>query len=95
MLNSEARNGGNEPPKESTINEKTGFALYGKVIKCGRLRVRETASEDAKVITEIPVGTSLKVHEIESAEFVHVQLKSGMTGYCMSKLIEVSSPDKK
>jgi uncharacterized protein YgiM (DUF1202 family) len=94
MLTSEARNEKNDTAKEPVVNEKPEFTLSGKVINCGRLRVREKASEDARVITEIPVGTLVKIHEIGSVDFVHVQTKNGVTGYCMTKFIEKLSPNK-
>lgn len=64
--------------------------VIGIVVGCGRLRVREDPFNDAEVLTEIPVGTTVIVNTSEYDEdFFKVTLECGMEGYCMKKFIEI------
>lgn len=61
---------------------------YCTVVNCDRLRVREEASDTAKVLTVVDKGTKLIFKNKKDATWSHVQTQTGHDGYVMSKYIK-------
>lgn len=70
-----------EPVKEDVIGVVTG---------CAKLRVREAASANAKVLCEISENSEVIINEAESTkDFYKVCTEAGVEGFCMKKYITV------
>lgn len=62
--------------------------VYGLVVNCDRLNVREAPNIDADVVCVIKALTEVEIDESESTdEFYKIYLSSGLEGYCMRKFI--------
>lgn len=62
--------------------------VYGRVVNCDRLNVREEPDTDADVVCVIKALTEVEIDESESTdEFYKIYLSSGLEGYCMRKFI--------
>lgn len=82
---------------DSSVNEASEVAAesaveknnvkYVKVVKCDKLRVRETASTNSDVIALVDKDTKLIFKNKKDGEWTHVQTLTGKDGYVMSEFI--------
>lgn len=64
--------------------------VIGVVAECSKLRVREAASANAKVLCEISENSEVIINEAESTkDFYKVCTEAGVEGFCMKKYITV------
>lgn len=82
---------------ETIEEEETPVAepetIYGRVVNCVRLNVREDADPDADVVCVIKALSDVEIVKEESTdEYYKVYLPSGMEGYCMRKYIVEVQP---
>lgn len=62
----------------------------GKVVDCGKLRVRKKPGVKADVVCEINKGTEVTIDEKKSSnKWYKVTTKNGAEGFCMKEYIEV------
>ena len=74
---------------EPVVEEAPKF-VYGTVVGCRKLNVREQMHLGATVLCELPVSTEVQVFEDEHHdEWYHVITKTGIDGFCMKKYIKI------
>lgn len=67
--------------------------VFGRVVNCDRLNVREEPEPDADVVCTINALTDVEIVKEESTDvFYKVYLSSGLEGYCMRKYIVEVQP---
>lgn len=78
-----------EPAKKNYgFVEETAPRIFGKVDKCGRLNIRESASKDAKVVAVVSNGTKMRINKEESTnDFYKVSLDTGVSGFASKDFI--------
>lgn len=81
-----------ESIEANTPNEN--IKIRGIVERCGHLRIRKEANNEADVIGTIPVGTMVElVTDDIIGGFYAVHTEAG-DGYCMADFIQVAHPEK-
>lgn len=76
----------------NTPNEN--IKIRGIVERCGHLRIRKEANNEADVIGTIPVGTMVELVTDDIIDgFYAVHTETG-DGYCMADFIQVAHPEK-
>lgn len=79
-----------EETVEEVVEEPVKEDVIGVVAGCSKLRVREAASANAKVLCEISENSEVIVNEEESTkDFYKVCTEAGVEGFCMKKYITV------
>lgn len=79
-----------ETVEEVVEEEVVKEDVTGVVTGCSKLRVREAASANAKVLCEISENSKVIVNEEESTkDFYKVCTEAGVEGFCMKKYITV------
>lgn len=75
-----------------TPEVSTKEPVYGVVIDCSQLNVREKSNKNAKVLCEVKVGSKLVIDEAKStADWFSVCTENGIEGFCMKRYIKVKS----
>lgn len=63
--------------------------IFGKVKVENKLNIRENANADAKILTTVNNGDTVKILADANDIFYNVELNNGVKGYAMKKFIEV------
>lgn len=64
--------------------------VFGVVVGCSKLNIREEPDREAGVVTVVAKGTNLKVDmETYDGEWIAVCTASGIQGFCMADYIEI------
>lgn len=64
--------------------------IYGTVVRCKALNVREEASVDSEKVCVLPAGSRVVVDNIDSAgEWFSICTEAGLEGYCLSEYISI------
>lgn len=72
------------------VSEEFELPVYGVVIGCAKLNVRETPSMYGTIVCTIDEKTEVIIDEKESTEdYYKVCLASGIEGFCMKQFIEL------
>lgn len=75
---------------ETEVEPELDTPLYGRVVNCKKLNVREEPESDANVVCTIDALTDVEIDEATSTdEFYKVYLSSGLEGFCMKKFIVI------
>lgn len=80
----------NEKENEKTTEQPE--TIVGNVVDCVKLNVRQEPKKDSKVITEIKVGSEVKIdmQEFEfSTEWLKVHVEPNIDGFCMKQFISI------
>lgn len=65
-------------------------SIFGVVVNCKLLNVRETPNKDAEILTKVKQGNEIMVDFSASTDdFYSVCTQTGVEGYCMKQFIEV------
>lgn len=74
----------------ATTTEEPDTMVYGRVVNCKKLNVREEPETDADIVCVIDALTDVVIDEEDSTdEFYKVYLSSGLEGFCMKKFIVI------
>lgn len=80
----------NTPPAAKPPNEDTETnTIVGATVTADLLRFRESPSLTARIITNLPKNTGLKVLDTSNPEWTKVQTSNGQTGYVSTQYIKI------
>jgi len=74
----------------SAETPKAPEVIYGIVVKCKALNVREEADITSDKICVVPAGTKVVIDNLDSArEWYSITTEAGLSGYCLSEFISI------
>ncbi|QEY34359.1 SH3 domain-containing protein [Caproiciproducens galactitolivorans] len=90
-----ADTGTDTPPDVDTgsDNGSDSHTITGASVTADMLRLRQDPSTSAKILANLPRGTSLKVLDTSNSSWTKVQTSSGLTGYVSSEYIQIHYSD--
>lgn len=76
-------------PEPTPPTDSTPEPVYGVVVGCKALNVREETDVNSVKICVLPAGTKVEIMASASAEWFHVCTEAGLEGYCLSEFISI------
>ena len=71
-------------------SESLDESIFGVVVNCKLLNVREAPNKDAEILTKVKQGNEIMIDFSASTDdFYSVCTQTGVEGYCMKQFIEV------
>lgn len=73
-----------------TLNDIKRTNIFGYVVRCGKLRVRKSASAKSEILLELLEGTKVEIDLDGSSESFYKVIINKREGFCMKAFIEVT-----